>query len=38
MKYIGRNYDIFLKDYNDVNNEFDDEGMFNALRERGEYK
>ena len=38
MKYIGRNYDIFLKHYNDVNDEFDDEDMFNALRERGEYK
>lgn len=38
MKYIGRNYDIFLKHYNDVNDEFDDEDMFNALRERVEYK
>lgn len=38
MEYIGRNYDIFLKHCNDVNDEFDDEDMFNALRERGEYK
>lgn len=38
MKYISKNYDIFLKHYNDVNDEFDDEDMFNALRERGEYR
>lgn len=38
MKYIGRNYDLFLKHYNDTDNSFDDEDLFNALRERGEYK
>lgn len=38
MEYIGRNYDIFLKHYYDTTDDFDDEDMFNALRERGEYK
>jgi len=38
LKYIARNYDIFLKHYNDTTFEFDDEDMFDALRARGEYK
>lgn len=38
IKYIGRNYDLFLKHYNDTNFEFDDEDLKNALRKRGEYK
>lgn len=38
MKYIGRNYDVFLKHYMDTDDSFDDESLFNALRERGEYK
>ena len=38
MKYVARNYDIFLKHYMDPDDSFDDEDLFNALRERGEYK
>lgn len=38
MNYIGRNSDLFLKHYNDTEDEFDDEDLFNALREREEYK
>ena len=38
MDYVGRNCDIFLKHYLDENDEFDDEDLFNALRERGEYR
>lgn len=38
MDYIGRNKDIFLKHYMDTDDSFDDEDLFNALREKGEYK
>ena len=38
IDYVARNYDIFLNHYNDTDFSFDDEDMFNALRERGEYK
>lgn len=38
MDYVGRNYDLFLKHYNDISDEFDDEALFAALRNRGEYK
>ena len=38
IEYVARNYDIFLKHYNDTNFEFDDEDLYDALRERGEYK
>lgn len=38
MDYVGRNYDLFLKHYNDTDFSFDDEDLFNALRERGEYR
>lgn len=37
MKYVGRNYDLFLKHYNDINNEFRDIDLFKALAERGDY-
>ena len=37
-QYIGRNYDLFLKHYNDTDFSFDDEALYQALRERGEYK
>ena len=37
MKYVGRNYDLFLKHYNDTNNEFRDIDLFKALAERGDY-
>lgn len=38
MKYVGRNYDLFLKHYKDTDDSFDDEDLFNALRRRGEYR
>lgn len=41
IKYVARNYDLFLKHYNnDGSNEtgFDDEDLINALKEKGEYK
>lgn len=38
MQYIGRNYDLFIKHFYDVSNDFDDEDLFNALRDRGEYR
>ena len=38
IDYVGRNYDLFLKHLNDVDDEFLDEDLFQALRERGEYK
>ena len=38
IDYIGRNYDVFLKHYLDETDDFDDEDLFNSLRERGEYK
>ena len=38
INYISRNYDIFLAHYNDTEFNFDDEDLFDALRERGEYK
>lgn len=39
IEYVARNWDVFLKHYNDTDeNLFDDEDLFNALRVRGEYK
>lgn len=38
IDYVGRNYNLFLKHYQDTSFDFDDEDLFNALRERGEYK
>ncbi len=41
IKYIARNYELFLKHYNNDGNdgeEFDDEDLINALKERNEYK
>ena len=41
IKYVARNYDLFLKHYtNNGNNEagFDDEDLIKALKEKGEYK
>lgn len=37
MKYVARNNDLFLKHYFDKTFNFDDEDLFNGLRERGEY-
>ena len=38
IDYIGRNYDLFLKHYLDFDDSFDDEDLFQALRDRGEYR
>lgn len=38
MKYVGRNYDLFLKHYNSSSDVFDDYDLFQALVERGDYK
>ena len=38
IEYVGRNYDIFLLHYNSKDEEFDDNDLFNELRNRGEYK
>ena len=38
MKYVGRNYDLFLKHYNDKTNDFRDIDLFKALSKRGDYK
>ena len=35
IQYVADNYDLFLKHYNDTNEEFDDEDLYEALRERG---
>lgn len=38
IKYVGRNYDLFLKHFNSSDLSYDDEDLFNDLRARGEYK
>jgi len=38
IDYIGRNYDLFLKHYLDFDDSFDDEDLFQALRDRSEYR
>lgn len=38
IEYVAENCDIFLRHYNDTTFEFDDEDLFQALRERGQYK
>ena len=38
INYVGRNYDLFLKHYNDTTNDFRDIDLFMTLVERGEYK
>lgn len=38
IKYVARNNDIFLAHYFDTDFTFDDEDLFSALRDRGEYK
>ena len=38
IEYVGRNYDLCLKHFNDSDFSFDDEDLFQALRDRGEYK
>ena len=38
IEYVGKYYKIFLKHYNDVEDKFDDEDLFKALRDEGAYK
>lgn len=38
IEYVARNNDIFLAHYFDTDFTFDDEDLFSALRDRGEYK
>ena len=38
IKYIGRNYDLFLKHFNDVDDSFDDDDLKTELSKRGDYK
>lgn len=38
MKYIGRNYDLFLKHYVSSEDIYDDDDLKNDLRKRGDYK
>lgn len=38
IKYVERNSDLLLKHYMDTDLSFDDEDLFQALRDRGEYK
>lgn len=37
IKYVARNYDLFLKHYMDTDLSFDDSDLFDSLRERGDY-
>lgn len=38
ISYVARNYDLFLKHFNDTTDDFDDKDLFEALEERGEFK
>lgn len=38
IDYVRRNYEIFLKHYMDTDFSFDDEDLFQALRDKGEYR
>ena len=38
IEYVKRNYDLFLRHYNDVNNEFTDIKLMKALADRGDFK
>lgn len=38
IDYVARNYDLFLKHYNDTTDEYDDDDLKDDLRKRGEYK
>lgn len=37
MKYVGRNWDLFLKHYNSENDSYDDTDLTDDLRSRGEF-
>ena len=38
IDYVGKNYDLFLKHYFDTDDSFDDQDLFEALRERNEFR
>lgn len=38
IEYVSRNWDLFMKNYMDSDGSYDDDGMKEALRARGEYK
>lgn len=38
IKYIGRNYDLFLKNFNDADDSFDDDDLKTELSKQGDYK
>lgn len=38
IEYVGKNYDLFLKHFNDTDDSFSDDDLKDALRERGYYK
>lgn len=38
IKYVARNYDLFLRHYMDTDGSFDDIDLVDALRERGQIK
>lgn len=37
IEYVARNYDLFLKHYNNAGAGFDDDDLIEALKEKGEY-
>lgn len=37
IEYVARNYDVFLKHYNNAGAGFDDDDLIEALKEKGEY-
>lgn len=37
MDYVGRNYDLFLKHFNDTDDSYDDDDLKRDLANRGEY-
>ena len=38
IEYVGRNSDLFLRHFEDIDDSFDDLDLFNALIERGEFR
>ena len=38
IEYVGKNYDLFLKHFNDTNDSFSDDDLKDALKERGYYR
>ena len=38
IEYVARNYDLFLKHYEDTEDEYDDDDLKEDLRKRGDYR